>query len=430
MSKKKNKLSAAFTNDIIASKLYRDSINLRIRGAWRDAADLLVKCAEVYMHIKMVVEAACFYTEAAESYMHVDKGEALLAYQKAIKIYCDVGRFDIGGKLEQQVGYINLYAQHWEDAALHFRKAANFLSGDKLLDQSDHCLEKSAECLIRIGEYKEASHLYQLVAKSCVNSNLRRFNSLDHLLMSILCLMAVPEVPKQPDIQALKTPPKNKGKSANGSVAGTDVSEPETYAPLYQTKYEALYSVNEQFEKIDFLWRRSKEKLFVRNIIKARSELDLHSLADHLYYWSNIRPLGASRTALLQIPVQEIQKLQSEAAKAEADKIAKEEAAAKKRALKKAKKEDPSAYSIESESVRSSYQDNRNSVGSAGPAGAPAGAYDARDSITVDNTKANARSSIEMQDGGRSSLQQDGGRSSINSNDRGSVNMGRSSVTK
>lgn len=409
MSKKKNKLSIAFTNEIIASKLYHDSINLRIRGAWRDAADLLVKCAEVYLHIKMILEAACFYTEAAEAYMHVDKGEALVAYQKSIKIYCDVGRFDIGGKLEQQVGYINLYAQHWEDAALHFRRAANFLSGDKLLDQSDHCLEKSAECLIRIGEYKEASHLYQLVAKSCVNSNLRRFNSLDNLLMSILCLMAVPDVAK-PAASQLKTPTKNK--SSTGSTAKADAEE---YTPLYQTKYENLYSVNEQFDKIDFLWRRSKEKLFVRNIIQARTELNLDSLVDHLYYWSNVRSLCASHTILLHVPVKEVQELQVEAARVEADRVAKEEAAAKKRAQKKARQENPSAYSsVDGGSERSSFQ--RSSIGSVG--GGPGGgkskgggggggggdSVEGRDSVTVDNTMANARSSIDIQQDGRNSV--------------------------
>ena len=155
--KKKNKLSAAFTNEVVASKLYHESVELRIRGAWRDAGDKIMKCADVYLFIKMLLEAACLYTEAAECYMHIDKGEALNAYKKSIKVYCDVGRFDIGGKLEQRLGYLNLHAQHWEDAAMHFRKAANFLSGDKLLDQSDHCLEKCAECLIQLGDYKEAS---------------------------------------------------------------------------------------------------------------------------------------------------------------------------------------------------------------------------------------------------------------------------------
>lgn len=179
--------------DSLAHKYYQDSIKLRIRGLWRDAGDRLVKCAEIYVRSKLLLEAATIYTEAAESFIKVDKSEALNAYRLSIKLYCDVGRFDIGGKLERKVAYLHLYAKHYDDAAIHFRKAANFLAGDNLLDQSDFCLEKNAECLIELGQYEEASKLFEMVAKSCVNSNLRRFNTRDYLLKAVLCLFGVPE---------------------------------------------------------------------------------------------------------------------------------------------------------------------------------------------------------------------------------------------
>ena len=102
MERKKKTVPGPHNNDSLAHKIYQDSIKLRIRGLWRDAGDRLVKCAEVYLRTKMLIEAATIYTEAAESYMKIDKGEAMRAYQLAIKLYCDVGRFDIGGKLERK----------------------------------------------------------------------------------------------------------------------------------------------------------------------------------------------------------------------------------------------------------------------------------------------------------------------------------------
>lgn len=388
--KKKNKLSAAFTSEVVASKLYHESVEMRIRGAWRDAGDKIMKCADVYLFIKMLLEAACLYTEAAECYMHIDKGEALNAYKKSIKVYCDVGRFDIGGKLEQRLGYLNLHAQHWEDAAMHFRKAANFLSGDKLLDQSDHCLEKCAECLIQLGDYKEASHLYQMVSRSCVNSNLRRFNSLDHLLMSILCLMAVPDT-TEPEPLPTYTPQKAAGKSPSGNSPDGNFT-PTEEAPMYQTKYDQIYTINEQFDTVDFMWRRSKEKLFVRNILKARTEMDLHAFADHLYYWSNVRPLNNARTILLKVPMMEIKKAIEDEIKAEADR----KAAAEARLIKKKKHQDrqqekidhPSLAGSEYSGDNSSFQDSvsvrsdhsRNSITRA----------------THGNTQLNARTSLEI----------------------------------
>ena len=422
--KNKSNLSATFTNEIIASKLYHNSVELRIRGAWRDAGDSLVKCGDVYLRIKMLMEAACFYTEAAEAYTHIDKGEALLAYQKAIKVYCDIGRFDIGGKLEQKVGFLNLYAQHWEDAALHFRKAANFLSGDKLLDQSDYCLEKSAECLIRIGEYKEASQLYQILSKSCVNSNLRRMKSLDHLLMSILCLMGIPEIKQNNETKKIKTPIKQSNPNITSTTPRmtprTEQNEEVSHdhnMPLYQTKYEMLTNLNENYENIDYLWRRSKEKLFIRNIINARIELNLHSYADHLYYFSNIREFLFNHILLLKIPMLEIKEIIAEKERIALEKKHKEEAAAAKRAKKQAKIDNPS---IANSSFRSSDIDSRTSVGSDGVNSAPSkNPQNLRDSITIDNTKANTKLSIEIDDGGgrgggRDSVNSGGGRYSIN----------------
>mmetsp|Transcript_24628 Transcript_24628/g.41061 ORF Transcript_24628/g.41061 Transcript_24628/m.41061 type:complete len:556 (+) Transcript_24628:71-1738(+) len=375
------KFSAAFTDDIVAAKLYHQSVELRIKGAWRDAGDRLIKIAEIHSHLKMFTEAACYYTEAAESYLRVDKGEALNAFQKSIKVYCDIGRFDIGGKLEQQVAYLNLYAQHWEDAAIHFRKAANFLAGDKLLDQSDLCMEKAAECFVRIGSFHEASDLYMTIAKSCVNSNLRRFNARDYLLMTILCHLGVPEpAPKKPKKKKNKnkdkesallnpTTPRDitnrtsvetellKAAAGGGSTAAAKATagvpdgspkfveeerEPlgapgkrvaevvkamyEAQQPtsggksssgnnnassqIYQSKYEFIDTLNEQYDQIDYMWRRSKEKHFIRNIIKARVHANMHEYIDHVYYWSNVRPLDATKTLLLMTPVLDIQQVQ------------------------------------------------------------------------------------------------------------------------
>ena len=59
--------------------------------------------------------------------------------------------------------------RHWEDAAIGFRKAANYLAGDQLPDQSDYCLEKSAECYVELGELETACSIYVLVAEGCVH---------------------------------------------------------------------------------------------------------------------------------------------------------------------------------------------------------------------------------------------------------------------
>lgn len=343
MFRTKPKVAAIFSQDSLAIKLYRHSLLLRVKSKWRESGDTLIKCAEIYIKMKMLLEAATLYTEAAEVYMKVDEDEAIEAYKLSIKLYSNVGRFDITGKLEQLLGTIHLNEKHWDDACLHFRRAANYLASDKLIDQSDFCLQKCSECLILLGNYKEASNNYQILAKSCINTNLRRFNSHDHLLMSILCLMAIPEsnitdiainpvinifnkknkhrhdddhdddednndpsddVDQQDNISSNKSANKSTKSTGNSNTYETSSS---SMPPLYLNKWDILYNINEQFDLLDYLWRRSKEKLFIRNVIKARMELDMHSFADHLYYWTNVQPLNELRTILLKVVYSELQ---------------------------------------------------------------------------------------------------------------------------
>ena len=94
MFRTKPKVAAIFNQDSLAIKLYRQSLLLRVKSKWRESGDTLIKCAEVYIKMKMLVEAATLYTEAAETYMKVDEDEAIEAYKRSIKLYSDVGRFD------------------------------------------------------------------------------------------------------------------------------------------------------------------------------------------------------------------------------------------------------------------------------------------------------------------------------------------------
>jgi hypothetical protein len=163
----------------------------------------------------------------------------------------------------------------------------------------------------------------------------------------MLCLLAIPEAqrPTEAEIQAAakqaqatSTPTQPKSFHDNEPDWNDNDQQEEEYVPMYQTKFEILSAANERMEKVDFLWRRSKEKLFMRNIIKARAELDLHAFADHLYYWSNVRPLNHNRTLLLSVPMKEIKEAIANAAAREAEEAQRLEAIRKKKAKKEAKR--------------------------------------------------------------------------------------------
>ncbi len=189
---------------------------------------------------------------------------------------CD---FYDAGKLERKVADINYHNKHYDDAAVHYRKAGNFLSGDQLLDQSDLCMEKCAECLLYMNEFQDASNLYKLIATSCVNTNLRRFNARDFILKSLLSILGIAV-----DVDySILSAPHDKDAKQSPTKPGAVSSESEKKKKLTfvdsDQKYSFLMLHTNNYDKIDFMWRCSKEKLFMKNLIEARQQGEEYSIS-------------------------------------------------------------------------------------------------------------------------------------------------------
>ena len=386
LKKKKAALAAQFTFDSVAFKSYRDSVKLRIQGQWRDAGDKLCRAAEQYTQIKMFTEAATLYCEAIECYMKVDKSEALRVLATAVKAHCDIGKFDIAGRLERKIADIHYRIKHFDDAAIHFRKACNFLSGNQEIEQSDYCLEKCAECMIYNGDVKDVYIIYETIAASYVNSNLRRFHARKKLLKALICLWGTPmEMFKDINAETAAATLANSnesvvsaldsvtsqeqdpakaqgnrtsigstegkgnrvsvdGKGNRVSVASGDGKQPDNkismgsadysvpttvtgdddslaskevvvdHIQIYQAtctrrkpKYDEIAMKIEEFELIDFMWRGSKEKLFIKNLLQFRLELEFDNFVDHLYFWNSLFPFDEISLMMMELPIQEMQ---------------------------------------------------------------------------------------------------------------------------
>ena len=259
----------------------RASIAYKACSKWRYAADVLVKLGEVYAKLKNAAETAAIFTDAAETYAKVDKNESIMCYRRAIAYYCDLGRFDVAGRMERKIAYTHFISKHWHEAAVHYKNAGNFLSGEMLLDQSDFCFEKCVQCYIMVNKLEEARTMLEMIAASCVQTNLRRFHARDYLMRATFCAlgreMEIPDV--VPDPLAGKVMIFNDKPIMDAINAGS------------QAKYGVVLELMDQYDKIDFMWKNSKEKRFIKNLINLRLNWDEHTFADHLYYYNHVRPL-------------------------------------------------------------------------------------------------------------------------------------------
>jgi len=294
--------------DIAAFYFYLSSVSYRCCSRWRDAGESLIRCAEVHVKAKMAMEAAVLFSEASEVLMKVDRDEGKRCTKKAVAIYCDMGRFDVAGRLERRMASAEFLMGHWEESAAHYRKSANFLAGEMLLDQSDACIEKAAECYINMHELNKASQMYVMMAEGCRDSNLRRFNARSKLFMSILCKIGVPlemeEIELPPAVDWRGDPRERDKEEHEEEMKKATLAE---WHRVSKEKYDHIIHLIKEYEEIDYMWASAKDRIFIRNIVKARLEYDKHMLADHLYFWNMVRPLDRIQIRLIRVLVDEIQ---------------------------------------------------------------------------------------------------------------------------
>lgn len=321
---------------------FRKGMNYKQLGKWKEAAGCDKMCGKLLKQLKRPLESATLMTEAGFGFLKVDKTEALVCLNTAIVLYCDHGKFNVAARLERRVADIHFINRHWEEAALHFRKAANFLSGEQLFDQCDSCLELAAYCFVEMKEYRKAFNTYVTIANGSVQSNLRSFNARGFLMSALLCLLAAPIVIDEfvPPLEPTPVAATNKkGKVAASSAAadagGDDSStlpddgsmvmnadgemvesatakqrkrqEKERIAEVLNTrrlagaqvKYDEVMAKHAEFDRIDVMWRCSKEAKFISNIVRCRVMWDQENFARHLYYWNNVRPLDRQSVVCL-----------------------------------------------------------------------------------------------------------------------------------
>lgn len=187
-----------------------------------------------------------------------------------------------------------------------------------LIEQSDLCFLKTAECLVRLKDYEEARYLFESLATSAVKSNLRRFNAKNYLLKAFLCVLAenidisveeykVKAEQRQKMLSSKKfLKPVDEEEEEEGDVK-KEVEEVEDFKTNSQRKYDFLFDLCDiDYVKIDFMWKASIERKFIQNILTARDNCDRHEYIDHVYHYNNIRPIEHIFLMMLKVAMDEI----------------------------------------------------------------------------------------------------------------------------
>jgi hypothetical protein len=123
--------------------------------------------------------------------------------------------------------------------------------------------------------------MLEMIAASCVQTNLRRFHARDYLMRAVFCELGKPMVmvDAEPDPLAAKV------------MIFNDKPIMDAINTASRNKYDSVIELMHRYETIDFIWKNCKEKFFIMNLIDLRLKWDEHGFADHLYYYNLVRPL-------------------------------------------------------------------------------------------------------------------------------------------
>jgi len=183
-----------------AAELYQKAANaFKVGGFFNEAAGAYNNAAELYqIKLKNGMEASKCLTETGHCFKKVDTKKAIVAYRSSIEILSDAGRLSQAARLSKEVAGL---FENDDDAAEDgvtlaiesYQQAAELYEIEQQKSQGNQCLAKVAELSSAAKsppDYLRACEIYENLGKSCLDSNLLKFNAKGHFLHCVLCHLA------------------------------------------------------------------------------------------------------------------------------------------------------------------------------------------------------------------------------------------------
>jgi len=235
---------------------YLASDYYRIAGKPIDAGQCLITCAKLQSRLGHLPEAASFYLSAARVLRTFDPAESIKNYSSSLAVFLEIHNFRVCGRIQLEIGELLEKDRKFDKAGHHYKNAALLFTEQRDYVATSSALIKSAETLLRVKKFKKAAKCFEEAGMINLQENCLKFNSPKHFLNAALCLLAD----------------------------------------------EDLRSLAEMFDKVkkrDKNFTRTREYLFVKNIVQSLIDADMAGFADHTYNFDNVCKLNSMQIRLL-----------------------------------------------------------------------------------------------------------------------------------
>jgi alpha-soluble NSF attachment protein len=180
-----------------AAELYVKAANAYKVGAWHDeAADAYVKASELFKTLKNLGEASKALSDAGACYKKggTNMTRAIECWSDAVTLLCDAGRLNMAAKLSKEIAEAlenNLAEEEGGNndsvaaAIQSYQQAADLFEMEQAKSQASGCLQKIAElssAALNPPDLLKAAELYESLGRTCLESNLLKYNAKAHFL--------------------------------------------------------------------------------------------------------------------------------------------------------------------------------------------------------------------------------------------------------
>lgn len=176
-----------------AAELYIQAGNLfKMAQKWSGAGKAFMEAAQLQINLQSKHEAGQRYVDAGNCFKKTDVEEAVRAFEMAINIYTDMGRFTMAAK--HHITVAEIYegnAVDLEKAIFHYEQAAQYYRGEESNSSANKCLLKVAMHSAQMEEYAKALEIYEQVAADAIESSLLKYSAKEYFFKATLCHMCI-----------------------------------------------------------------------------------------------------------------------------------------------------------------------------------------------------------------------------------------------
>lgn len=183
-----------------AADLYISAGNMfKMAQKWSAAGTAFMEAAQLQLNqLQSKHEAGQRYVDAGNCFKKTDVEEAARAFEMAINIYTDMGRFTMAAKHHITVAEIHENnAADLEKAIFHYNQAAQYYRGEESNSSANKCLLKVAMYSAQMEEYAKALEIYEQVAADAIESSLLKYSAKEYFFKAALCHMCIDIVEAQ-----------------------------------------------------------------------------------------------------------------------------------------------------------------------------------------------------------------------------------------